>query len=93
VSYRHHWAGLPRWIDHWPGLIRSNFTFSWVDLDTYDFQDDSDYKRTLRLSANLLYFPTQNLRLGAEFLWGLRANQDGSEGSASQVQISARYHF
>ena len=64
-----------------------------MDIDTYDFQDGSDYDRTLRASTNLLYLPTRNLRLGAELLWGERKNHDGSKGSAMQLQISARYNF
>lgn len=93
LSYRHQWARLPRFIDHWPGLARTNVTFSYVDIDTYDFQDNFDYKRTLRLSGNILYFPTQNLRLGAELLWGRRENANDSDGDATQLQLSARYSF
>jgi uncharacterized coiled-coil protein SlyX len=93
VSYRHHWASMPWFMDDWPGIWRSNFIFSWIDVDNYDFQDDNDYNQTWRVSANLLYFPTQNLRLGGELLWGQRKNKDGSSGTATQLQLSARYNF
>lgn len=93
VSYRHHWASMPWFMDNWPGIWRSNFIFSWIDVDNYEFQDDNDYYQTWRTSANLLYFPTQNLRLGGELLWGQRRNKDGSSGSAAQLQLSARYNF
>ena len=93
VSYRHHWASMPWFMDDWPGIWRSNFIFSWIDVDNYEFQDDNDYNQTWRVSANLLYFPTQNLRLGGELLWGQRKNKDGSSGTASQLQLSARYNF
>ncbi|MBT8075788.1 MAG: hypothetical protein KJN61_04915, partial [Gammaproteobacteria bacterium] len=59
----------------------------------YKYQDDKDYKSTLRASANLIYLPTTNVRFGAELLWGSRENKDGSKGTATQVQISARYNF
>jgi hypothetical protein len=93
VSYRHNFDSLPRFLRDWPGILRSNITLSWIDVNTYDFQDGGDYDRTIRASGNLLYFPTQNVRLGAELLWGRRKNQDGSDGSATQVQLSARYNF
>jgi hypothetical protein len=93
LSYRHHWGNKPWFMEDWPGIMRSNFTISWIDIDNYDFQDGGDYSRTLRASANLLYFPTQNLRLGGEFLWGKRENKDGSSGDAAQLQLSARYNF
>lgn len=93
VSYRHNYDGLPKFMSRWPGILRSNVTLSWINVDTYEFQDGRDYKRTLRASGNLLYFPTQNVRLGAELLWGMRKNQDGSDGDAVQIQVSARYNF
>lgn len=93
LSYRHNWATKPWLLRDLPGIMRSNFTLSWINVDTYDFQAGSDYKQTLRASANLLFFPTQNLRLGGELLWGRRENQDGSKGTAKQIQLSARYNF
>ena len=82
VSYSH---GLPKdfwFLKNWPGILRANMIFSWVGIDNYDFQDGGDYKRTLRASANLIYLPTKNLRLGAELLWGERKNKDNSKGAA-----------
>ena len=93
LSYRHHWGRKPWFMAEWPGILRSNFIVSWIDVDNYAFQDDKDYKQTLRASANLLYFPTQNLRLGGELLWGKRKNRDNSSGTATQIQLSARYNF
>ena len=76
-----------------PGLWRSNFNFSWIDVSNYDFQDGSAYNQTLYTSANLIYFPTQNARLGIEFLWGERKNKDQSRGTARQIQFSTRFTF
>lgn len=93
LSYGHTWPKDFWFLKSWPGVLRSNFTVSWVDIDTYDFQDGEDYDRTLRASTNLLYLPTRNLRLGAELLWGERKNHNNTKGSAMQLQISARYNF
>ena len=49
--------------------------------------------KTLRASINLLFNPAQRVELGAELLWGERKNGDGSSGSASQLQFSARYLY
>jgi hypothetical protein len=75
VSYRHTWAKDFWFLKSWPGILRSNLTYSWVSIDNYDFQDDRDYKGTQRISANMIYLPTQNLRLGVELLWGERKNK------------------
>ena len=93
LSYRHHWGSKPWFMEDWPGIMRSNFIVSWIDVDNYSFQEGKDYSQTWRASANLLYFPTQNLRFGGELLWGQRKNKDGSEGTATQLQLSARYNF
>lgn len=91
LSYQHWWNS--RW--------RSNSTLSWVMVDDYDFQSTQPYEdlygpayeQTLRASINLLFNPVQRVELGAELLWGERKNGDGSSGSASQLQISARYLY
>jgi hypothetical protein len=88
LSYQHRWP-----MSRWPGILRSNLTLSWVDIDNYDYQDDSDYSSTLRGSINLMYYPVSHARLGMEFLWGERKNVDGSKGTAKQFQLSARYSF
>ena len=93
LSYQHNWGSKPWFMREWRGIMRSNFTISWIDVDNFEFQDDKDYNRTWRASANLLYFPTQNLRFGTELLWGQRSNKDGSSGTATQLQLSARYNF
>jgi len=93
LSYSHTWASKPWFLKDWPGIFRSNIMISWVNIENFEFQDDEAYDRTWRASTNLFYFPAQNVRLGAEFLWGERTNKDGSKGDATQLQVSARYSF
>ena len=93
VSFQHTWAKGFWFLDKLPGKMRSNLTLSWVDIDNFDFQDDLNYNSTLRASTNIIYLPTPHLRLGAELLWGQRKNKDDSKGTATQIQISARYDF
>jgi hypothetical protein len=93
LSYSHTWASKPWFLKDWPGIFRSNIMISWVNIENFEFQDDEAYDRTWRASTNLFYFPAQNVRLGAELLWGERTNKDGSKGDATQLQVSARYSF
>lgn len=93
LSYSHAWSSERWFLKSWPGLFRSNLMVSWVDIDNFDFQAGDSYNQTWRASTNLFYYPTQNVRLGAEFLWGERTNKDESKGSATQLQFSARYSF
>jgi hypothetical protein len=93
VSYSHLWPKDWWFLKSWPGILRSNFIVSWVNIDNFDFQDDRNYNSTTRVSANLIYLPTRNVRFGTELLWGERKNKDGSKGDALQLQFSARYNF
>jgi hypothetical protein len=93
VSYSHAWPGDALFLKSWQGILRSNFTLSWVNIDNFDYQDDKNYNSTLRASMNLIYLPTNNVRFGTELLWGQRKNKDESKGTALQLQISARYNF
>jgi len=93
LSYQHEWARRFSFMSGWPGLLRSNFNYSWINVRNFDFQEDSSYNSTTYVSANLIYFPTQNARFGIEYLWGQRQNKDGSVGSASQIQLSTRFSF
>jgi hypothetical protein len=44
-------------------------------------------------SANLLWYPMQNVTLGVEGLWGERVNLNGAKGQDERVQFSARVKF
>jgi hypothetical protein len=93
ASYQHLWPMNWGFVKSWPGILRSSLTLSFVDIKNYDFQDGSHYNKTIRASANLIYNPADNVMVGFELLWGKRQNKDKSEGSASQLQIAARYSF
>jgi hypothetical protein len=77
----------------WRGSLRSNLTFGYVQLDNPDFVDDDFYKSTMRVSANLFWSPTPRFDLGGELLWGMRENENGEDGTASQFQFAAKYLF
>jgi hypothetical protein len=93
VSYMHRWPMTRGFLKSWPGVLRSSFTLSWVDINNYDFQEGSAYDRTMRASMNLMYNPTKHIQGGLEFLWGERKNKDGSKGTATQLQFAMRYIF
>jgi len=93
LSYMHRWPLTWKFMDGWPGVMRSSFTLSWVDINNYDFQEDGDYASTIRASMNLMYNPTQNIQGGFELLWGKRKNKDGTQGTATQLQFAMRYIF
>jgi hypothetical protein len=93
VSYLHEWPMTWGFVKSWPGILRSSLNLSWVDINNYQFQEDSDYKSTREAALNLIYSPTANINMGVEFLWGERTNRDESKGTAKQLQMGIRYDF
>lgn len=86
-------AGYVSWQHWWSGTMRSNFTIGMVYVDNPGFVEDSAYQQTRRISSNLLWTPTPRINLGMEFLWGVRENESGDDGKATQIQLSAQYNF
>jgi hypothetical protein len=86
-------AGYVSWQHWWRGNLRSNFTVGLVDVDNPGFVEDDAYQRTKRVSSNLLWTPTPRINIGLEYLWGVRENENGDDGDATQIQASAQYNF
>ena len=86
-------SGYVAYQHWWQESLRSTLTYSWVDVENLDFQDDSAYAKTDRAIINLLWSPVTRVDVGAEFLWGQRENKDGTDGTARQLQIGAKYRF
>lgn len=81
-------------LEHWwlEGL-RSNAAFGWVDIDNLSVEPPNALSRTLYLAGNLIWSPIKQMDIGGELLWGQRKNKDGSKGSDTRLQFSARYNF
>jgi len=77
----------------WNGALRSTFIASYVNVDTYDFQDGSAYDNTQRVSANIIWSPSSRVDLGSELIWGKRKDKNNASGDAVQWQMSAKYRF
>ena len=86
-------SGYVAYQHWWRESLRSTLTYSWVDVENLDFQDASAYSRTDRAIINLLWSPVSRVDVGGELLWGLRENLDGTDGTARQIQLGAKYRF
>ena len=96
LAFQKYWKRDPTAVFGFKGLLkdlRSTVVYGLVDLDNFDFQPSSAYKRTQRASANLIWSPLKQIDLGLEFLWGSREDKSGNKGTASQLQIVATFFF
>ena len=90
VGYQHMWA---RWQTTRDMNLRSTLIWSTVRVNNLESQLPSDYKRTNRLSLNVIFSPETRLDVGIEYIWGSRTNKDGQRGDSSQVQFVTLFRF
>ena len=62
-------------------------------MENTDLQTDDAFHRGQYASANFLYYPTDNVFIAAEYLWGRRVDNNGDKGDDNRVQISFHYSF
>jgi hypothetical protein len=72
----------------WNDALSSNFTYAENQLDNTAFQPAGDVHRTTYLAANLIWNPMERVRVGIEYLYGLRENVGREVGVANRVQVS-----
>ncbi len=86
--------GVLAYYDHyWNDKWSSSIGYSFTKVDNTDFQDPGAFQKGSYASANLLYYPTPNLMLGGELMWGERENNDGASDDAYRFQFSVKYNF
>jgi hypothetical protein len=73
---------------NWTDRLNSNFTYAENRLDNTAFQGPDDVHRTTYLAANLIWNPLERVKLGIEYLYGLREDIDRSIGSANRLQVA-----
>jgi hypothetical protein len=72
----------------WNDRYSSNFTYAQNKLDNAPLQDPDDVSETTYLAANLIWSPLERVKVGVEYLYGIRQNVDLSAGDAHRIQSS-----
>jgi hypothetical protein len=85
---------LLAYYDHvWSKTLTTSLGYSQVRVDNTNFQAADAFKLGQYASANLLWTPDKHILLGAEYLWGQRADKNGETGDDSRVQFTFKYSF
>jgi hypothetical protein len=79
-------SGDTRWTAN-ERVVR-DFTYAENRLDNTAAQAPDDVHRTTYLAANLIWNPLERVRVGVEYLYGLREDLDRGAGSANRVQVA-----
>ncbi len=84
IAYRH------LWNEQW----RSNITYSVFSADNeVALTGTSAIKQTSSYRVNILYSPSKELTLGAEYARAERELENGVDGTMDRLQFSAKYVF
>lgn len=87
-------TGISAYLDHtWSEKFSTSFGYSETSVDNTSFQSDESFKAGRYASANLIYYPTQNVFIAGEALWGQREDHDGDTGDDTRMQFSFHYSF
>ena len=84
LAYYDHW-----WNDKWSSSIGYSFT----EVDNTNFQDPGAFQKIDYASGNVLYYPAENLMVGAELMWGERTNNDDASEDDVRFQFTVKYNF
>ena len=86
--------GVSAYWDHWwSDRFSTSVGYSEDQVANTDLQTDDAFHRGQYASANFLWYPTNNVFIGAEGLWGRRTDNDGEDGDDKRIQVSFHYSF
>jgi len=86
--------GISAYLNHsWNDKFTSSFGYSRTAVDNTSLQDTDAFATGEYASANVIYYPTKNVFIGGEALWGHREDNDGAGGDDFRTQISFHYNF
>jgi len=77
----------------WTPTLTSNLGWAYGWLDTPRTRADLALERGGSGHVNLIWAPDDDFSTGAEFMWGKTQVQNGAEGSATRLQLMAKYEF
>ncbi len=84
IGYRHIWNEI----------LRSNFNISGISVtNDSELAGDEVNKMAWSISGNLLYSPARPITFGLELMHAKREIENGTKGSFTRIQFSAKYAF
>jgi hypothetical protein len=87
-------TGVLAYYDHWwSSKWSSSIGYSFTEVDNTNYQDPTAFKKIDYASGNLLYYPAENLMIGAELMWGELTNNDDESEDDVRFQFSVKYNF
>ena len=83
VAYQHYWH------EKW----RSTATYGYAHVQGEFGQSETFFRKSNYAAFNLIWNPTGNFNVGAEYLYGNLTAKDANRGFGSRLQFSLQYDF
>jgi hypothetical protein len=81
----------------WSKTLSSNLAYAWTDLESLNLDIEQRAPDAIQGGGigqiNLIWTPTRNFSTGLEYMWGIRENVDGADGSAQRIQTMVKHTF
>jgi hypothetical protein len=87
------WFAYGGFNHYWSKSFNSTISTHWTATDLSDDHSDNTIRRAGSFHANLIWFPYPRISTGIEYMWGVRENKNGIEGTASRIQFMAKFKF
>jgi len=87
------WFAYVGYSHYWNKSLNSTVSTNWAGTDLSPFQTDGTIQKAGSVHANVVWFPYKLVSTGIEYMWGVRQDKDGREGTASRVQLMAKFKF
>jgi hypothetical protein len=88
-----HWQAYVGYSHYWTKSFNSSISTAWTELDNSELQPGDAIHKAGSVHVNLIWFPYKLVSTGVEFMWGIRENKNGAEGTARRFQFMVKYKF
>jgi hypothetical protein len=93
LSILHAWNIAPAFHVQLTGKLSTNLAYALAQVESSSLRARDDMKGDTAWHVNLIYDVTETLRVGGEYMYGTRENQDGAKGIANRMQFMIMYTF
>ncbi|WP_223034358.1 DcaP family trimeric outer membrane transporter [Hanstruepera marina] len=87
------WFAYAGFNHYWSKSLNSTVSTAWAGTELSEDQLDNTIQKAGSVHANLIWFPYPRISTGIEYMWGVRENKNGIEGTANRIQFMAKYKF
>ncbi len=87
------WYGYAGYNHYWSKSLNSNISTAWAGTTLSPIQSENLIQQAGSFHINLIWFPYKLISTGIEYMWGVRKNNNGIEGTASRIQFMVKFKF